>query len=495
MLAGSTKKFSSVLTPWVQGRLSPPLGREVQQSHCHPPDTPILHYILYTFIQDEIRVLPERTQQEKMLSCTSYDLSQYLRCSSIAFLLYWKFHSLVREEKLQKQLYFCTNSISLSDVSCTRSLILRCAFRIGAETIFDSSMELILLYDSVFYCLLYVIVSFIATYVLCSEWNSPLYDSTLWVSVAFILSIKEDNCKEQIRPEGRLLNWTHFKEGKQSCQNFDFLIPKEPLIQSAAWSTGSRNETPLAWPLVSITVGGICIYIVNAQTFFTSWSMKSPFRWSKKYNRPFLRGVTVWPKASVTQREFEHSILTSASTSLLEAACFASQSFTTYLSLGTCLRYVDIIRGWSLEENLFTIFQTRNYSPKLGLQGGSSFGGHDVPVVWQSMDFVEHNPLYAEVAWKKKWAQKNLSCRICFYCFSMNVVPFSASCLNGFSPCCTTIMLFKLYARCKMSCISHDMFVRSCCISELLAQFLLSSWRTGDAGMLLSHPQIPLYFS
>lgn len=133
----------------------------------------------YTFIQDEIRVLPEHSQQGKMLSCTSYDLSQYLCCSSIAFLLYWKFHSVVREEKLQKQLYFCTNSISLSDVSCTRSLILRCASRIGAETIFDSSMELILFYDSVFYCLLYVIVSFIATYVLCSEWNSPLWQHTL----------------------------------------------------------------------------------------------------------------------------------------------------------------------------------------------------------------------------------------------------------------------------------------------------------------------------
>lgn len=299
-LAGSTKISSSVLTPSVQGWLSLPLGREVQCS-CYPPDTAVLCNVLYAFIQEEVRVLPEHTQQGKMLSCSSYELSQYLHCSSIAFLLYWKFHSLVREEKLQKWLY--TNSISLADVSCTRSLILRCAFRIGAETVFDSSMELILLYDSVFYYLLYVIVSFIATYVLCSEWNSPLYDSTLWVSVAFILSIKEDNCEEQIRPEGGLLNWTHFREGKQSCQNFDFLIPKEPLIQSAAWSTGSRNETPLAWPLVSIIVGGICIHIVNAQTFFTSWSMKSPFRWSKKYNCPFLRGVAVWSRASVIQRD------------------------------------------------------------------------------------------------------------------------------------------------------------------------------------------------
>lgn len=43
---------------------------------------------------------------------------------------------------------------------------------------------LILLYATVFYWLLYVIVSFIATYVLCRERNSPLDDGTLGVSLA-----------------------------------------------------------------------------------------------------------------------------------------------------------------------------------------------------------------------------------------------------------------------------------------------------------------------
>lgn len=200
-------------------------------------------------------------------------------------------------------------------------------FRIGAETVFWQLYEInTSLWQSVL-LLLYVIVSFIATYVLCREGNSPLYDNTLWVSLAFILSIKTDNCEEQIRPHGGLLNWSHFKGGRQSCQNFDFLIPKEPLIRLAAWSTGSRNETPLARPLVSIITGGICIYIVSAQTFFTSWSMKSPFRWSKKYNPPFLRELAVLRLQ--LHRNVKHYILTSASTSLLEAACFAGGSFTT----------------------------------------------------------------------------------------------------------------------------------------------------------------------
>lgn len=87
-------------------------------------------------------------------------------------------------------------------------------------------------------CLLFVIVPFIATSVLCRERNLPLYDSTPWVSLAFILSIKKDNYEEQLRPQGGLLNWTHFKGGSQSCQNFDFLIPKEAIIRLAAWSTG-----------------------------------------------------------------------------------------------------------------------------------------------------------------------------------------------------------------------------------------------------------------
>lgn len=87
----------------------------------------------------------------------------------------------------------------------------------------------------------------------------------------------------------------------QNCQDFDFPIPEEMLICLAAWSTGSRNETLLARPLVSIIMGGICIYIVNAQTFLTSWSMKSPFRWRKKYNPAFLGDVAVPSKASVAQ--------------------------------------------------------------------------------------------------------------------------------------------------------------------------------------------------
>ena len=194
------------------------------------------------------------------------------------------------------------NSIILPDISWKRSLILRCTFRIGTETIFWQLYEintslwqsvlLLAICNSFFHCHLHPL----------QERNSPLYDSRLWVLLAFILSIKKDNCEELIRPQGVLLNWTHFKGGSQSCQNFDFLIPKEMLIPLAAWSTGNRNETPLAWPLVSIITGDICIYIVNAQTFFTSWSMKSPFRWRKKYNPPFLRDVAVLSKGLITQR-------------------------------------------------------------------------------------------------------------------------------------------------------------------------------------------------
>lgn len=158
-----------------------------------------------------------------------------------------------------------------------------------------------------------------------------LYDSTVWVSLAFILSIKRGNWEEQMRPQWGLLNWTHFKGGSQNCQGFDFLIPEEKLIHLAAWSTGSRNETPLAWPLVSIIMGGICIYIVNAQTFFTSWSMKSPFRWRKKYNSAFLGDVAVPSKASVAQRSVETQYSDFNINQSLGSCSFSSENYTIFL--------------------------------------------------------------------------------------------------------------------------------------------------------------------
>lgn len=86
---------------WAQGWSSASLTDLAARatSACHqnsryPIDIPVLPYVLDTFIHKEVRQLSEYTRQGKMLSCSFYCLSQYLGCSSIAFLLYWKILSL-----------------------------------------------------------------------------------------------------------------------------------------------------------------------------------------------------------------------------------------------------------------------------------------------------------------------------------------------------------------------------------------------------------------
>lgn len=67
--------FSSVFTGGCKDQISLPSGIEVQKNYWYPTDTPILCYILCTFIQEEVKVLPEHPQQGKMLSCTFCYLS------------------------------------------------------------------------------------------------------------------------------------------------------------------------------------------------------------------------------------------------------------------------------------------------------------------------------------------------------------------------------------------------------------------------------------
>lgn len=288
-----------------KGQINLPSGKKEQKNYCYPLDIPILCCILYTFTRKELRQLSEYTQQGKMLSCSFYYLSQYLCCSSIAFLLYWKIPSLVRAQIAKATLLiFYTNSIILPDISWKRSLILRRTFRIGTETVFwqlceinTSSWQSVLLLavcNSQFLSLpltsfageeirLYMAVRF--------ECHGLSYCLLKKIIVRSRSDLKEAFWTEPIsRGEAR------------TVKTFGFLIPKETLVRLAARSTGSRNKTPLARPLVSIIMGGICIYIVNAQTFFTSWSMKSPFRWRRKYTPSFSRDVAVLSKASVTQR-------------------------------------------------------------------------------------------------------------------------------------------------------------------------------------------------